>query len=162
MRNKRIYVTLIVIGLLAALTTSVYAATSHQPSTPSLVGTWDVTIPKTEGNPRETFYAFLTFFDDGNMVETNSTNPAQGKPAHGVWIGSGNTNLLTFEAFNFDEQGKHTGKIKAYLSIKMDGYDHFNATYTADSFDLAGKVTKNVVNGTAEGTRLEVALPDLR
>ncbi len=41
----------------------------------------------------------------------------------------------------------------------MDDADHFTATYTADAIDLAGKVTKKVVYGTSESTRLEVELP---
>jgi hypothetical protein len=41
----------------------------------------------------------------------------------------------------------------------MEGSDHFTATYTADAIDLDGKVTKKVVYGTAESTRLEVELP---
>ena len=159
MRNKRIFTILTVIGLLAVLTTTIYASTSAHPATPSIVGTWETTIPKSEGNPRPTFESLLTFFADGNMVEVNSSNPALDAPAHGVWIGAGNTYLLTFEAFSLDDKGKHTGKIKAHLSIKMDGPDHFTATYTADLIDLAGKVTKKVAYGTSESTRLEVELP---
>jgi len=159
LHNKRIFTILMVIGLLAVLTTSAYATSSYHPAAPTLMGTWKTIVPQTEGNPRPTFEAMLTFFADGNMIEANSSNPAQAAPAHGVWMGSGSSYLLTFEAFNFDEQGKHTGKIQAHLSIKMDGPDHFNATYTADAIDLDGKVAKKVVYGTAEGTRMEVELP---
>jgi hypothetical protein len=159
MRNKRIFIILSMIGLLTALTTTVYAATSAQSATPSIVGTWETTIPQSEGNPRPTFESLLTFFADGNMVEVNSGNPALTTPAHGIWIGHGNTYLLTFETFTFDEEGTYTGKIKAHLSIKMDGADHFTATYTADAIDLAGEVTKKVIYGTSESTRLEVELP---
>ncbi len=125
----------------------------------SLVETWKTVVPQSEGNPRPTFEAILTFFADGNMIETNTSNPALNTPAHGVWIGSGNSYLLTFEAFTFDDQGKHTGKIRAHLSIKMDGAVHFTSTYTADAIDLAGNVTKKVVYGTGESTRMEVELP---
>ena len=159
MRSKRIWIILAVLGLLAALTTTVYAANSYQTATPALVGTWRVLVPTSEGNPRPPFEAMLTFFADGNMVEVNSTDPATHAPSHGVWIGAGNTYLLTFESFNFDEQGKHIGKIQAHLSIKMDGPDHFTDTYTADAIDLAGKVTKKVVYGSGEGSRMEVELP---
>ncbi|MCE7986035.1 MAG: hypothetical protein DYG89_33070 [Caldilinea sp. CFX5] len=160
MRNQRIAVLILVVGLLAILTTTAYATSSYHPAAPSIVGTWKTVIPQSEGNPRPTFESFLTFFADGNMIEANSSNPALAAPAHGVWIGSGNTYLLTFEAFSFDEQGKHTGKIQAHLAIKMDGPDHFTATYTADVIDLAGKVTKKVVYGTSESTRMEVVLPE--
>lgn len=159
MKNKRIFSILATIGLLAVLTTTAYSATSAHAATPTLVGTWNVTIPKSEGNPRPTFQAMLTFFADGNMVETNSGNPATTTPAHGVWIGSGNTYLLTFESFTFDDHSKNTGKVRAHLSIKMDGPDHFTATYTADLIDLAGKVTKKVLYGPSDGTRMQVELP---
>src|SRR6476660_7099890 len=111
MRNKRIFSILMVIALLAALTTTVYATTSAHLASPTIVGTWKTVIPQSEGNPRPAFESFLTFFADGNMIEANSTNPALAAPAHGVWIGAGNIYLLTFESFNFDEHGKHTGKI---------------------------------------------------
>jgi hypothetical protein len=41
----------------------------------------------------------------------------------------------------------------------MDGPDHFTATYTADTIDLEGQVTENIVYGPAEGTRMEMELP---
>jgi hypothetical protein len=159
MRNKRISTILMVISLLALLTTTVYATSSAHPATPTLVGTWKTIVPQSEGNPRPTFESLLTFFADGNMVEVNSSNPALNAPAHGVWIGAGNTYLLMFETFTFDDQGTSTGKIRAHLSIKMDGSDQFTATYTADAIDLEGKVTKKVVYGTSESTRMEVELP---
>src|SRR5215213_6108078 len=106
MRNKRIFTLCLVIGLLVVLTMTAYATSSAHPATPALVGTWNTTIPQSEHNPRPTFEAFLTFFADGNMVEANTGDPAFTVPAHGVWIGSGNTYLVTFEAFNFDDQGK--------------------------------------------------------
>ena len=159
MHNKRIFTILIVIGLLAVLTTTAYATTNAHPAAPSIVGTWKTTVPQSEGNPRPTFEALLTFFADGNFVETNSMNPALGGPAHGIWIGANNTYLVTFETFTFDDQGTSTGKIKAHLSIKMTDANHFTTTYTADAIDPAGKVTKKVVYGPAESTRLEVELP---
>jgi hypothetical protein len=80
-------------------------------------------------------------------------------PAHGVWVGSDDTYRLIFETFTFDAQGTNTGRVKAHLMIKMDGANHFNATYTADLIDLAGKVTKKVLYGPAEGTRLQLERP---
>ncbi len=159
MRNRRIFTTLIAIGLLAVLTTALYTATSAHTATPSIVGTWEVTIPTSVGNPRPTFQALLTFFADGNFIEGNSGNPAVTTPAHGVWVGSGGTYRLTFETFTFDAQGVYTGRVKAHLAIKMDSANHFNAPYTADLIDLNGKVTKKVLYGPSEGTRLQVERP---
>ncbi len=159
MQNKRMLTRFIVIGLLAALTTTVYSATTARSGYPDIVGTWETVVPPSAGSG-DTGYAMLTFFADGNMVEVNAfANPATSAPGRGVWIGSGNKYLLTFVIFTFDDKGKHTGKVKTYNSITMDGPDHFTCTYTADLFDLAGKVTKNVASGTCESTRLEVELP---
>ena len=159
MHNKRLFTILMVIGLLAVLTTTAYATNSYHPATPAIVGTWKTVVPHSEGNPQPTFESFLTFMADGNMIEANSTNPAQAASAHGAWIGSGSTYLVTFEAFSFDEQGKHIGKAQIHLSIKMDTPDHFNAAFTLDVIDLDGKVTKKAAYGTAESTRMEVELP---
>jgi hypothetical protein len=126
---------------------------------PSIVGTWQTSVPQSEGDPRPGFEALMTFFADGNMVDVNSMNPAISGSARGVWIDLGNTYLLTFVIFIFDDKGKHTGKFKTNLSITMNGSDHFTATYTADLIDLAGKVTKNVASGSSKSTRLEVEIP---
>ncbi len=159
MHNKRILTFLTGISLLAVLTTTAYTATSTHAATPTLVGTWNVTIPKSEGNPQPG-QSILTFFADGNMVEMNAfANPATSKPGHGVWIASGNTYLMSFDLFTFDDKGKNTGRVRTYLSIKMNGPDRWNATYTGDLIDLAGKVTKKVAYGTAEGTRMKVEQP---
>ncbi|MFN8491765.1 MAG: hypothetical protein U0350_29465 [Caldilineaceae bacterium] len=159
LRNKRIFTILMVIGLLAVLTTTAYATGSYHPAAPSIVGTWKTVVPHSEGNQQPTFESFLTFTADGNMIEANSTNPAQAASAHGVWIGSGSTYLVTFEAFSFDKQGNHVGKVQIHLSIKMDTPDHFKADFTLDVIGLDGKVTKKAAYGTAESTRMEVVLP---
>lgn len=54
------------------------------------------------------------------MVEVNSMNPAVTASARWVWNGSGDSYRLMFEAFTFDKQGQHSGKIRTYLAIQMD------------------------------------------
>ncbi len=157
MRNKRIFIILSVIGLLLALTTTVYATSSAHPAAPNLVGTWKMSIPKTPNGPELT-EALQSFFADGNFIETNN-DPRSGSLAHGIWIGSGNTYLLTFQVFTFDKQGKYNGKRTIHSSIKMDSADHYTSHFVTDSIDLAGKVTKNVFAGTLEATRMEPELP---
>ncbi len=157
MYNKRIHILLIVLGLLALLTTSAYATSNAQPASASLVGTWKMTIPQTANGPELT-EALQTFFADGNFIETNN-DPRAGSLAHGVWIGTGNVYLNTFQVFTFDEQGKYNGKRTIHSSIKMDGADHYTAQFVTDSIDLAGKVTKNVFAGSLEATRMEPELP---
>jgi hypothetical protein len=153
MRTKRIFIILIIVGLLAALTTSVYAATNSHSSSPSLAGTWHVTI-KGESAPQAA-ETFQTYFADGNFVEFNSF----GETGHGVWFGSGNTYVTSFWGFTFDAEGIYTGKQKVRASIKMDGTDHLTAQWVYDTIDLEGKVTEAVDTGTFEGTRMEVEMP---
>ena len=157
MRNKRIFIILTVLGLLAALTTTVYAVSRAHPSTPSLGGTWNVTV-KVEGIP-ETFETMHTYFADGNFVEATNIPTMQTSASHGVWMGAGNTYLLTFGAFIFDEQNKYTEKQIVRCSIRMDGADRLTAHWELDTIDAAGKMTKNAYTGTFEGTRMEVELP---
>jgi len=157
MRNKRIFTIPIVIGLLAVMATTAFAATRNHTASPTIVGTWEMTIPKTATSP-ETNETMQTFFADGNYLETNN-NIKSGSTGQGVWIGSGNTYLTTFQVFTFDEQGKYNGKRIITAKIRMDGPDHYTGTGSADLVDLAGKVTKNAFSGSFEGTRMEVQLP---
>lgn len=157
MRNKRIISLFTVLDLLVVLTTAVYATTSAHPASPSLVGTWRMTIPQTGSSPELT-EALQTYFADGNFIETNNNSQAGGT-AHGVWIGSGNTYLNTFQVFTFDEDGKYNGKRTIHASIKMDGADHYTANFVTDSTDVAGEVTKNIFSGSFEGARMEQELP---
>jgi hypothetical protein len=157
MRSKRMLIILTVLGLLVALTTTVYATSSSHPATPSLVGTWNVTV-KVEGIP-ETFETLHTYFADGNFVEATNIPTMLTSASHGVWIGAGNTYLLTFEVFTFDEQNQYTGKQIVRCSIHLDGVDHLTTHFELDTIDVAGKVTEKAYTGTFEGTRMEVALP---
>lgn len=157
--NKRIAGIVATIGLLGVLATTTFTATSAHAATPTLVGTWNITSPKSEGNP-EPGEAILTFFADGNMIEMNAfADPATSKPGHGVWKASGNTYLMSFDLFIFDDKGKNTGRVRTYLSIKMDGPDRWNATFSGDLIDLEGKVTKKIAYGTVDGTRMKVEMP---
>ena len=157
MNNKRILSIPIVIGLLLVLATSAFAATRTQSVNPPVVGTWTMKIAKTANSP-ETNETMQTFSADGNYLETNN-NAKAGSTGHGVWIGSGNTYLYTFQVFTSDEQGNYSGKRIISGRIRMDGPDHYTGTASADVVDLAGKVTKNAFAAAFEATRMEVVLP---
>ena len=155
MRNKRIYILFLVVGLLVALSTTVYAATNYHTATPSIVGVWDtkITVPSLEGSVD----ALYTFSADGNFLDINSvreTNP-------GVWIGAGNTYVVTFYAFNYDEQGQYNLKGKVRASIRMNGADQYTGQGVTDVYDLEGNVIEHPWSGPFEitGTRVEVELP---
>jgi hypothetical protein len=155
MRNKRIFIIFIVLGLLAALTTTVYAATNQHSATPTIVGVWDTKI-KVEGTDISAD-ALYTFSADGNFLDINSareTNP-------GVWIGGGNTYVVTFWAFNYDEQGQYNLKAKVRASIRMDGADQLTGQGVTDVYDLEGKLVEHPWSGPFgfTATRVEVELP---
>jgi hypothetical protein len=160
MRNKRLFTFLTVIGLVAALTTTAYAATSpattiSRPSAPDIVGVWNVVI-KVDAVP-EAFEGFFTFFDDGTFLETNTfkeTNP-------GNWIGAGNTYAVNIWAFLFDEKGQAFGKGTVRMSVRLDDADHFTAQAVLDAFDMAGKPMKYPFAGPGKikGTRMQMELP---
>ncbi len=160
MRTKRLAIMFVVLGLLAALTTTAYATSSAKDSTPSLVGTWKMTLthrqPALKSNE-----TMQTFFADGNYLETNN-NIQAGSTGHGVWIGSGNTYLVHLPGLHLDENGQYTGKRVINASIHMDGPDHYTGKGSADVIDVDGKVTPNVFSATFSGTRLEVELPELK
>lgn len=159
MNNKRSFARLIVIGLLAALTPTVYSVTTAHSNYPSIVGTWETTVIPPKGSPGDPFQAMLTFFADGNLIETSDGNPTAAASGHGVWTGSGSSYWLSFVLFIFDGIGNNMGKVKTYLAINMVDLNHFTCTVSADLIDLAGKVTKKPFSSTCEGTRLEVKPP---
>ena len=156
MRNKRIFTILIVIGLLAVLTTTAYAATNAHPATPNIVGTWKMSIAPSETSP-EGLEVLQTFFADGNYMET--INISASTTSHGVWMGAGNTYLYTFHVFSFDEQGNYAGRRIIRGTIHMDGPDHLTGKGTADIITPDGKVIKNAFSAPWEATRMEVELP---
>lgn len=156
MRNKRIFTTVIMIAVLAVLTTTAYAATSAHPATPSIVGTWQMSIAPSESSP-EGLEVLQTFFADGNYMET--INISASSTSHGVWMGSGNTYLYTFHVFSYDEKGNYAGRRIIRGSIRLDGPDHLTGNGTADIVAPDGKVTKHAFSAPFEATRMEVELP---
>ena len=91
-----------------------------------------------------------------------TTTPSAGSTGHGVWIGSGNTYLNTFQVFTFDEQGKYDGKRVIHASITMDGNDHYTGQVCDGPYRCGGNVTKNIFSGGFEGTRMEPELPEFK
>jgi hypothetical protein len=158
MRTKRYLIMFSILGLLAVLTLSVYASTSAHPATPNIVGTWKMNIAPSETSPEE-LEVLQTFFADGNYMET--INIGASSTSHGVWMGSGNNYLYTFQVFSYDEQGNYSGRRIIRGTIRMDGPDHLTGNGSADVVDAEGKVTKNAFSAPWEATRMEVELPEM-
>lgn len=156
MRNKRIFTTFIVVGLLAVLTTTAYTTTNAHPATPNIVGTWQMSIAASETSP-EGLEVLMTFFADGNYMETINIDASS--TSHGVWMGSGNTYLYTFHVFSYDEKGVYAGRRIIRGKIRMDGPDHLTGMGSADIIAPDGKVTENAFSAPIEATRMEVELP---
>lgn len=122
---------------------------------PSIAGAWHTTV-KIEALPEE-FYGLWSFYGDGTFLDINTykeTNP-------GIWMGAGDTYVLTFWGFSYGEQGKVNGRGKVRLAIKMDGADHFTAAGVTDVFDLQGEPMASEFNGpvTLEGVRMQIEQP---
>lgn len=125
-------------------------------TTPNIVGTWRMTIAPSETSP-EGLEVLMTFFADGNYMETINIGPST--TAHGVWIGSGNTYLYTFHVFTFDEQSKYAGRRIIRGKIRMDGPNHLTGMGSADIIAPDGKVAENAFSAPIEAIRMEVELP---
>ncbi len=119
------------------------------------MGVWDTTI-KVE-NTDIGADALYTFSADGNFLDINSTRETN----PGVWIGAGNTYMVTFYAFGYDEQGQYNLKAKVRASIRMDGADQFTGQGVTEVYDLEGKLVEHPWSGPFEfeGSRIEVELP---
>jgi hypothetical protein len=155
MRNKRMVIMLIVLGLLAALSTTVFAATHQQAAMPPIVGVWDTKIKVEDSDVGAD--ALYTFAAGGTFLDINSvreTNP-------GVWIGTGNTYVVTFWAFNYDEEGQYNLKAKVRASIRLTGPDQLTGQGVTDVYDLEGNLVEHPWSGPFgfTATRIEVELP---
>ena len=126
----------------------------NNPTTPTLVGTWKMTIAASATSP-EANETMQTFFADGNYLET-SNNSKSGSTGHGAWRGSGDTYHYSFQVFTADDQGNYGGKRIIRATIQMDTPDHYTGQGTADVIDLAGNVTKNVFAAPIAGERMKI------
>lgn len=140
MNTKRIIILLVIVGLIAAIASSAYAARADDDGRRKIVGTWVCDVP---GEPP--FRALQTFHEDGTFTETSSLL-AQGQegPAHGVWNRQGGKYQLTFQLFAFDPAtGESTGMIRVRVSLIVDSPDHLTATFSVvDFIDPDGTITE--------------------
>jgi len=140
MNIKRISIVLLVVGVIATLVTSAFAANGDESGHRKLVGTW---ICDVAGEP--SFHALQTFHADGTFTETSSLlGKGEEGPAHGVWSRDDDEYLLTFQLFAFDPStGESTGTIRVRVSLQVDSPDHLTATFAfADFIDFDGNITE--------------------
>ena len=133
--------------------------TATDTTVPSLVGTWNVTVPGGGGDPG--FYALQTFNIDGTFTETSSllATLTEG-PAHGVWQRSGPNYLLTFELFAFDDNHEAVGRIRVRNIVRVSNdKNSFRARSTIDIIELNGNEIPAIATGNFSATRMPVRQP---
>src|SRR5687768_6016306 len=108
MNLKRISIALLIIGVIATLVTSAYAANDDD-GRGKIVGTWVCDIA---GEPP--FRALQTFHADGTFTETSSDlAKLEEGPSHGVWKRADDKYQLTFQLFAFDpDTHESTGMVR--------------------------------------------------
>src|SRR5687768_11370753 len=97
MNIRRFKFALLIVGLIAILVTSAFAANDDDDRRRKIVGTWICDVPNGQPVP---FQALQTFHADGTFTETSSLlGRGEEGPAHGVWSRDDGLYRLTFQLF---------------------------------------------------------------
>jgi hypothetical protein len=144
------------IVLCCTLTGAVFADDDDERVTPSLQGTWRVTI--LPGTPQQ-FFSLMLFNKGGTMTEASST--PRKTMSGGVWKeirGHGNF-AATFEQFHdSDSDGSFDSQVRVRLTIHLLDDDTITGTSTVDVLTLDGttQVAGPFPGIPLEGTRMRV------
>ena len=134
MRNKRMLVLVLVAGLLAALTSRDRLCDVQLPS--SRAGHYRrlAHADRYRGlaGVRYGLWSRSTATATLDVNSFRETNP-------GIWMGSGNTYVLTFWGYLFDEQGKPTAREECAWQSQWTAPIISPAEGVTDTFDLAGE-----------------------
>ena len=132
MNIKRIKFALLIVGLIAILVTSAFAANDKDDQR-KIVGTWICDVPNGEPVP---FQALQTFHEGGTFTETSSLlGRGEEGPAHGVWSRDDGLYRLTFQLFAFDPAtGDNVGMIRVRVSLRLESADQLIATFSFAEF----------------------------
>jgi hypothetical protein len=115
-----------------------------------LLGTWLVDVSPTGDQP---FQAMLTLSPGGGVIETESTGPGT---SQGSWEPrEGGGVALTFQRFEFDEQGQPAGHVVVRAELNPAGRGELSGPFAFDVFDPQGNVVFSGT-GTATARRFEV------
>jgi hypothetical protein len=117
----------------------------------SIVGTWDVLVMPSVGNPSTTLIAFAA---GGSLVTTDNAGP--GNISVGAWEQEGKEFRVVFETFIFDNKGVLVATSVIRPRGTLDGDDdHIHGSYTVDVFPASGPPQHNAQHGTFRGGRLK-------
>ena len=132
MNTKRIKLELLIVGLIAILVSSAFAANDKDDQR-KIVGTWICDVPNGQPVP---FMALQTFHADGTFTETSGLlGRGEEGPAHGVWSRDDGLYRLTFQLFAFDPStGDNVGMIRVRVSLLLESADQLNATFSFAEF----------------------------
>jgi len=146
-----------IVLLCCALTGAVFADDDDERATPSLQGTWRVTV--NSGTPHQ-FFSLIVFNKGGTMTEANSSTPRI-TASGGVWKkirGLGNF-AATFEQFHdSDADGSFDSRNRIRLTIHLSDDDTITGTATVDVLTLDGttQVAGPIPGLTFAGQRMRV------
>jgi hypothetical protein len=115
-----------------------------------VLGTWLVDVRSTGEEPLQ---AMLTLTAGGGVIETESASPGT---AQGSWEHrAGGGVALTFQRFEFDEQGQPAGRIVVRAELNPAGGGRLSGPFEFDVIDPQGNVVFSG-SGTATAQRFEV------
>lgn len=134
-------------------------ASAQDAATVSIVGLWNVTL--FAGNSSDVYDELLEqWHSDGTeLANDTAVSPSLENICLGVWKQTGpRTVKLRHIGWNFNSDGTFAGTFLLVAGITLDaGGNTYTGTYTADSFDTAGKVIADLhAEGLLKGTRFEV------
>lgn len=160
MNAKKLLLTLVVTALMATMVCAQLSENSVSPKAKKLkdpMGAWTTVITPPDG-PQ--FSSIMSFFADGNLVETaNGGNPpALGNPGLGIWAKKGDREFAwTFLTYDYDAnlQFIDTAKVQADISLSNSG-DEFSARVQVTVLSPDGSVIFSGDGGTVQGTRVKL------
>jgi hypothetical protein len=153
MNSKRISATLIIAVVTAVLIGLVGAKSSVKgggASVPQLVGSWEVTVMPTGGDP---IIDFSTMTEGGGLISTDpDPNVSTGI---GTWERIGqNRFAVTFVHF-LSDQGAPLGTLKVRAEVTLDSHtDTFSGPFRTDVV-IGGNVVQSIC-GTVQARRVSV------
>jgi hypothetical protein len=125
----------------------------------SIVGLWNTTFLFGSG-PEVYDQGFQQWHGDNTeMMVDNAVPPSLGNVCVGVWKQTGpRSYTLKHVTFNWDNQGALAGTFVLKMTVTLERRGNvFSGSYTADSFDLEGKVIPDLhVEGNVRGQRITV------